>query len=170
MPGKDVELRASFKWPSGGDDPAPAPTPDPEPTPDPDPTPTPDPDPSPDDQVTSVVYKGCTYTLAGGKLTLSKVNKKSKKRVVIPAKIKVNAKKVKVTKVRAKVFKGTKVTKVIVKSPYLTKKGVKNCLKASKVKVVKVKVSAKKKANAKQLKKYKRYFAKANSGKKVTVK
>ena len=157
---------------SGGDDPAPAPTPDPEPTPDPDPTPTPDPDPapSPDDQVTSVVYKGCTYTLAGGKLTLSKVNKKSKKRVVIPAKIKVNAKKVKVTKVRAKVFKGTKVATVIVKSPYLTKKGVKNCLKASKVKVVKVKVSAKKKANAKQLKKYKRYFAKANSGRKVTVK
>ena len=171
MPGKDVELRAVFKWPSDDDD-DPAPTPDPEPTPDPDPTPTPDPDPtpSPDDQVTSVVYKGCTYTLSGGKLTLAKVNKKSKKTVVIPAKIKVNAKKVKVTKVKAKVFKGTKVNKVIVKSGYLTKKGVRNCLKDSKVKVVKVKVSAKKKANAKQLKKCKRYFAKANSGKKVTVK
>lgn len=168
MPDSDVELCATFKPADDDSDDGD----DPQPTPDPDPTPVPDHETAsaPSNQAASVVYKDCTYTLESGKLTLSEVNKKSLKTVTIPAKIKINGKKVKVTKVKAKAFAGTKVTKVIVKSPYLTKKSVKSCFKSSKVKTVKVKTRAGKKGKAKLLKKYKRCFAKANSGKKATVK
>ena len=133
--------------------------------------PDPQPTPTPAAQAAKTVsYKGCTYTLSGKVLTLTKVNKKSKKSVTVPAKIKINGKNVKVTKIKAKAFKGTKVKKLTVKSPYLTKKGVKSCLKGSKIKTVKVKAAAKKKANKKLVKKYRKCFTKANCGKKVKVK
>ncbi|MDO4854636.1 MAG: hypothetical protein Q4A43_04430 [Coriobacteriia bacterium] len=133
--------------------------------------PDPEPTPTPATKVAKTVsYKGCTYTLSGKVLVLTKVNKKSMKSVTVPAKIKINGKMVKVTKIKAKAFKGTKVKKLTVKSPYLTKKGVKNCLKGSKVKTVKVKAAAKKKANKKLVKKYRKCFTKANCGKKVKVK
>ena len=133
--------------------------------------PDPQPAPTPAAQAAKTVsYKGCTYTLSGKVLTLTKVNKKSKKSVTVPAKIKINGKNVKVTKIKAKAFKGTKVKKLTVKSPYLTKKGVKSCLKGSKIKTVKVKAAAKKKANKKLVKKYRKCFTKANCGKKVKVK
>lgn len=132
--------------------------------------PQPDPQPDPKPAARTVSYKGCTYTLSGKVLALTKVNKKSTRSVTVPAKIKINGRKVKVTKIKAKVFKGTRVKKLTVKSPYLAKKGVKNCLKSSRVKTVKVKAAAKKKANKKLVKKYRRCFAKANCGKKVKVK
>ncbi len=148
MPDSDVEIKATFIDPESDDA-----------------TPTPAPVVS---KVSSVKYQGNTYTLSGKVLKLTKVAK-SKKKVTIPAKLKINGSYVKVAKVKAKVFKGTKVKTVIVKSGNLTKKGLKNCLKSSKVKTVKVKVSKSKKANAKQVKKYRKYLKKSNSGKKVTV-
>ena len=67
-----------------------------------------------------------------------------------------------VKSIAPKAFKGTGVKRLIIKSTKLTKKGVKNALKGSKVKTVKVPKSMKKA--------YKKFFAKANCGKKVTVK
>ena len=55
------------------------------------------------------------------------------------------------------------------KTAKLTKKGVKGCLKGSKVRTVKVKVGSKK-ANKATAKKYRAYFAKSNSGAKAKVK
>ena len=67
-------------------------------------------------------------------------------------------------------FKGAKAKSVTVKTALLTKKQVKGCFKgAKKLKVVKVKVGAKK-VNKKYAKKYKKIFKKSNSGKKVRVK
>ena len=124
---------------------------------------------TPTPKAKTVKYKSCTYTLYGNTLRLTKVPK-AKKKVVIPAKIKINGKKVKVKSIKKKVFKKTKVKKIVIKSPYLKKKGVKKSLKSSKVKIVKIKVYSKAKANKKQIKKYKRYFSKVNCGKKVKVK
>ena len=75
-----------------------------------------------------------------------------------------------VKKIGAKNFAGSKKLKVLtVKSTKLTKKGVKNSLKGSRIKTVKVKVGAKK-LNKKYVKKYKKYFTKKNCGRKVKVK
>ena len=86
----------------------------------------------------------------------------SKAAATVPAKVKIDGSSYKVTGISAKAFKGTKVKTLTVKSTKLTKKSVKNCLKGSGVKTVKV-PKAKKAAYAK-------IFAKANSGKKVAVK
>ena len=73
-------------------------------------------------------------------------------------------------KVGKKAFKGAKKLKTLtVKSKLLKKKAVKGSLKGSSVKTIKVKVGTKK-VNKKFAKKYKKVFAKAISGKKVTVK
>ena len=74
-----------------------------------------------------------------------------------------------IKKVSSKAFSGSKATKLIVKSKKLTKKSVKNSLKGSKVKTVKVKVGTWKQNKA-YVKKYKKIFTKSNAGKKVTVK
>ena len=71
--------------------------------------------------------------------------------------------------ISAKAFNGSKATKLIVKSKKLTKKSVKGSLKNSKIKTVQVKVGTKKQ-NKTYVKKYKKYFTKANAGRKVTVK
>ena len=68
----------------------------------------------------------------------------------------------KVTRIKAGAFASTDVRTIVVKSTKLTKKGVKGSLKGSHVKTLKV-PKAKKAA-------YRKAFAKANSGRKVTVK
>jgi hypothetical protein len=74
-----------------------------------------------------------------------------------------------IKKVSGKAFSGSKATKLIVKSKKLTKKSVKNSLKGSKVKTVKVKVGTWKQNKA-YVKKYKKILTKTNAGRKVTVK
>jgi hypothetical protein len=115
----------------------------------------------------------------------------NKKSVTIPATVKIKGKTLAVTeigtnaftgkkiqtvtisknvkKIASKAFKGSKATKLIVKTKELTKKGVKNSLKGSKIKTIKIKVG-KKSTNKKYIKKYKKYFTKKNAGKKVAVK
>lgn len=79
------------------------------------------------------------------------------KSLTIPAKVKT---------IGASAFSGAKkLTKITVKSAVLTKKGVKNSLKDSSVKKVKLSGSS----AQKKLSTYKKYFAKSNSGKSVTV-
>lgn len=97
------------------------------------------------------------------------INKATVSKKVVKKAIGKNAKTVtkvvlgkKVKKISKGSFKGTKVKTIEVKSKKLTKKNVKGSLKSSKVKTVKV-PKAKKKA-------YKKYFAKSNCGKSVTVK
>lgn len=65
-------------------------------------------------------------------------------------------------------LKGSPATKIIVKTKLLKKSKVKGCLRGSKVKTIQVKVG--KAANKKYVKTYKKYFTKANAGRKVTVK
>ena len=75
----------------------------------------------------------------------------------------------KTKKIARNAFKGTNIKTIVIKSKKLTKKRVKGSLKGSKVKTVKVNVGSKK-LNKKYVKKYKKFFAKKNSGKKITVK
>lgn len=75
-----------------------------------------------------------------------------------------------VEKIDASCFAGSKKLKtLIIKSKKLTKNGVKNALKGSKVKTVKVKVGNKS-VNKQYVKIYKKFFTKKNCGKKVKVK
>lgn len=66
-----------------------------------------------------------------------------------------------IVKINSKAFKGSSTKTLILKTKKLTKKSVKNSLKGSNIKVVKVPKS--------MLKKYKKYFSKQNCGKKVKV-
>ncbi|MCR5701409.1 MAG: InlB B-repeat-containing protein [Lachnospiraceae bacterium] len=76
----------------------------------------------------------------------------------------------KVKKIGESAFSGTKKLKtLIVKSKNLKKKYVRNALKGSKIKTIKVKVGNKK-INKQYVKKYKKIFAKKNAGIKVKVK
>ena len=114
---------------------------------------------------------GNTYKVTSNKAgTVVFAKAKNAKNVVIPATVKLNGKTYKVAGIKAKAFALAKNAKVlVVKTKKLTKKGVKNSLKGSKVKVVKVRVGSKK-ANRRYAKKYAKYFTKANCGKKVKVK
>lgn len=117
-----------------------------------------------------------TVTINVQKVTASALNKAVKKlntskktastktitSIVLGAKVKGISKKA--------FAKYTKAKTLTVKTKKLTKESVKNSLKGSKVTTVKVKVSSKAKTNKKYVKTYKKYFAKANSGKKVTAK
>jgi len=76
----------------------------------------------------------------------------------------------KVRKISPKAFaKYRKLTTLEVRTKKLKKKSVKNALKGSKVRIVKIKVG-KKALNKKYVKKYKKIFTKKNAGRKVTVK
>lgn len=76
-----------------------------------------------------------------------------------------------VKRIKSRVFsKCASVTELELRTKRLTKKSVKNALKGSKVKTVRVKVSKKAKVNRKYLAKYKKFFSKKNVGKKVKVK
>ena len=113
------------------------------------------------------------------------------KTLTVPSTVVVNRKTYKVTAVAAKAFKGTKAATVAVgknvktlkenafrgskvetvrlKTKLLTKKSVSGSLKGSVVSTVKVYVGDKAE-NSKYVEKYKKYFTKANAGRKVTVK
>ena len=121
----------------------------------------------------TVTSKGNTYKITTdtkSKKRCMLIKAKNAKKVTIPASIKYHGKTFKVNKINAKAFaKSKKVRTVTVKTKLLTKASVKNSLKGSKVKTIKVKVG-KKKVNKKYVKKYRKYFKKKNSGKKVKVK
>ncbi len=117
----------------------------------------------------SATVKGVTYTVEGGfaKVAAAAGGLRS---ATVAAKVKIAGKVYKVTGVKAGAFKGCKKLKsLVIKSKGLTKKGVKGCLKGSKVKTVKVKVGGKG-LNKRFAKKYKRLFAKKVCGKRVAVK
>lgn len=75
----------------------------------------------------------------------------------------------KVKKISKNTFKGTAITSLTLKTKKLSKRSVKNSLKGSKVKTVRVKAGSKK-TNKKYVKKYRKFFTKKNAGKKVSVK
>lgn len=74
-----------------------------------------------------------------------------------------------VKKIAGKAFSDSSAVKLIVKTKKLTKASVKNALRSSKIKTVKIKIGSKK-DNKKFVKKYSKIFTKKNSGKKVKVK
>ena len=120
------------------------------------PAPAPEPEPTP-------AAKASSITVNKAKVTASVIASAAKKAGATTASLKKVTLGAKTKTVAAKAFaKYKKVTNLIVKSTKLTKKGVKNSLKGSGVKTVKV--------PAKKLKAYKKIFTKANCGKKVTVK
>lgn len=121
------------------------------------------------------------------------VKAKNKTSVTVPATVKINGNSYKVTRINANAFTGSKirtvtigknvriirqnafkksnVKTVILKTKHLSKASVKGSLKGSKVKTVSVKITKKaSKTNKTYVKKYKKYFTKANAGKKATVK
>ena len=116
----------------------------------------------------------------------------NRKSVTVPETVVINGKTFLVTEIGAKAFTGKKIrtatigknirtikkyafrsskaVKLIVKTTKLTKASVKGSLKSSKIKTIQVKVSTRKSANKKYIKKYKKIFTKAVAGKKATVK
>lgn len=121
----------------------------------------------------TVKVSGITYKVtAKGKVVIKIVSKstKGKKTVTFPATVKINGKTYKVAGISGSIFKGSKTTTLVIKSKDLTKKGVKNFLKGSKVKTVKIAVSGKKSVNKSYVSKYKKFFTKANCGKNVSLK
>ena len=74
-----------------------------------------------------------------------------------------------VTTLKPYALKGSRATKVFIKTKKLKKVNVKKSLTGSKVKYVVIRVGTKK-ANRTYTTKYKRFFTKANAGRKVTVK
>jgi hypothetical protein len=114
-------------------------------------------------EIKAWAFKDCTKlkTVKGGK-GLTKIGKSAFAKSKKLSKFTISSKKLKT--IGAKAFKSCKKLKKLslAKTTKLTKKGVKNCLKSSKVKTVKVK-KAKKKA-------YKKLFTKKVAGKKATVK
>lgn len=121
--------------------------------------------------ITKVICDGATYQINNdGTLTLQAAPKNAKS-FTLPAKIAYNGKTAKVSGIAAKAFKNCKKLKtVIISSTKFTKASVKNALKGSAVKTIKVKVSSNAKTNKKYLAKYKKIFTKKICGKKVAVK
>lgn len=106
-----------------------------------------------------------------GKIIVSLLTAKNAKKVTIPSKIKCkDGVSRKVTGIKKGAFKGSKAKTLVLKTGDLKKDRVKNCLKGSKVKTIRVKASKSGSKNKKVIKRYKKYFVKKNSGKKVTVK
>ena len=110
-------------------------------------------------------------------------NCKKLKKLTIPASVKIigkeaflNCKKLKKLTIPASVksigtgaFRGCKALKtLVIRTELLTKKGVKGSLKGSKVEKVKVKLGSKKR-NQQYVRKYRKFFRKANSGRYVVV-
>lgn len=143
-------------------------------------------------KVNSQSYKVTKVATAKAKGTVTFTKSKNAKTVTVPNTVKlkdgkiynvnvVAAKAFTPTKVRtvniganvatlkAYALKGSKATKVVLKTKKLKKTTVKKSLSGSKVKYVVVKVGTKA-ANKTYVTKYKKFFTKANAGKKVTVK
>ena len=108
---------------------------------------------------------GLKYAVTGvGKVSVASVNKKlrGKAALAVPATVTYKNVKYTVNGIKASAFKAAKAKTLYVQSKSLSKARVAGCLTGSKVKVVKV---LKTKLSA-----YKKIFAKANSGRKVSVK
>ncbi len=142
----------------------------------------------------TVKKNGSTYKVTSVKSrTVALTKAKNTKNVTVPATVKLaDGKTYKVTaiyaraftgksirkvtvgknvkRIKAKAFYGSKATTVTVRTKLLKKSCVKGSLKGSKVKTIRVKVSTGKSTNRKYLTKYKKYFTKANAGRKVSVK
>lgn len=85
--------------------------------------------------------------------------------VTVPAEVTIDGQKYKVTAISSGAFKSCKkLSTLIIKSNTLTKAGVKNSLKSSTIKTIRLSGAAQSKLSS-----YMKYFAKANSGKTVTV-
>jgi hypothetical protein len=111
---------------------------------------------------------GLAYKVTGvNKVSVSGVAKdaRSMKKLTVPASVEYKGVKYKVTGIKAKAFASSKVKMLRVHTAKLKKSTVKDSLVGSKVKMVKLLDSAKKKKAA-----YKSIFAKSNSGKSVSVK
>ncbi|MBQ2678229.1 MAG: chitobiase/beta-hexosaminidase C-terminal domain-containing protein [Firmicutes bacterium] len=142
--------------------------------------------------VNSQKYKVTKVATANAKGTVTLTKSKNAKSVTVPKAVKLaDGRTYNVTAVAAKAFtptkvrtvyiganvttlkpyalKGSKATKVVVKTKKFKKTTVKKSLKGSKVKYVVVKVGTKKQ-NKTYVTKYKKFFTKANAGRKVTVK
>ena len=107
---------------------------------------------------------GLRYTVTGyKKASVARVNasKQSASSLTVPATVTYKKVTYAVTGIKAKTFAKAKAKTVYIKTTKLSKARVANSLAGSKVKYVKV--------PKKYLKAYKSYFAKANSGKAVTV-
>ena len=103
----------------------------------------------------------------GGQVTLVKAG--NKKTVTVPKSVKLaDGKAYKITRLAAGSFKGKRIRTVVLKTKLSSKAFVKGSLKGSKVKTIKVKVGTRAQ-NKSYVKKYKRFFTKANAGRKVTV-
>ena len=106
-----------------------------------------------------------TYkVLRNHKVEVVKCNAKSKKTLSVPKAAAYRGHSYKTTGFKAYVLSGAKAKTLVVKSPHLTKSGLKNSLRYSKVAKVKV---AKLRVSKTAYKKYRIYFKKANTGKKV---
>lgn len=115
--------------------------------------------------VRSFSKDGLKYTVTGvGKVSVASVNKKLRKKaaLVVPATVTYKSVKYTVNGIKANAFKTAKAKTLYVQSTSLSKARVANSLVGSKLKTVRVLKG--------KLAAYKKIFAKANSGRKVSVK
>lgn len=111
-------------------------------------------------------FDGITYKVGKGHTVSVQRVKKSAKSITLPATAAYRGHSYKVTGIKAGAFSGAKAKTLVLKTSKLTKAGVKGGLKYSKVKKVKVNKASVSKS---VYKKYKKYFKKKNSGKKVKL-
>lgn len=117
---------------------------------------------------TKAVYKVTNAKKRTVRYELCKRAKKAKS-ATVPANILINGVKYKVSGIAPKAFKNhRKLKTVTTQSKNLARRSVSKSLAGSKVKTVKVRVGGKE-ANRTYVKKYKKIFAKKNSGRKVSV-
>ncbi|MDO4532889.1 MAG: hypothetical protein Q4C36_04120 [Coriobacteriia bacterium] len=108
-----------------------------------------------------------TYTvLRNHKVKAVKCNAKSKATLVVPRAAAYRGHSYKITGFGTYALSGTKAKILVVKSPHLMKSGLKNSLRYTKVAKVKV---AKSRVGKATYNKYRTYFKKANSGKRVRL-
>lgn len=108
------------------------------------------------------------YVITAKGRTVSLAKAISVKTYILPAAVNIDGVNYAVTGIAPYAFQGTKVKTIKVQTPNLSKASVKNSLKKSKVKKIKVQVGTKK-VNKKFAKAYKKIFKKKNSGKSVRV-
>ena len=108
----------------------------------------------------SVTYQKVTYQVASIGSKAFK-NCKKLKQLTVPASVKTIGK---------QAFRGCSSLKtLVIKSKHLTKKSVKGSLKGSKIKKIRVKLGSAK-TTRKYVRRYRKYFRKANSGRTVIIK
>ena len=108
-----------------------------------------------------------TYrVLKGHKVKIMRCNAKGAKTVTVPKRAAYRGHSYKIVGMGSSIFSRAKTKVLVVKSPNLTKLGVKNSLRSAKITKVKVTRAI----STSVYKKYKKYFKKANCGKKVRLK